>query len=192
MHGRTRRRLLIAVVTVLGIGFSDVIVGVGQALLEYLRPTTVLDPAQIIGLPPGCIRTESPPPDALMQFVEKQEELHHLSLQRVVVCQSNDAIPGLDRRFLGLMSSESFRSQWRPLPGVCCSCQRRRNVIMEVTQTSNQGSVVVQAALTQARWNYLLLESSAVRHSWVWRWGRSGCKVMVELLRRGLSGSSPH
>ncbi len=134
-----------------------------QAVAEYLRPTTV----EGMVLPLGCAVTNEAPPQDLMRIVRDQENLHHLALQKVVVCRSSRRLLGLEQRFAGLPFGEG--SPWRTLYGGCCTVYFRRHVIVEVAGPSESGSVVVHAALILGRWDYLRLNWNNVR-PWAWRW----------------------
>jgi hypothetical protein len=134
-----------------------------QAVAEYLRPTTV----EGMVLPQGCAVTNEAPPQDLMRIVRDQENLHHLTLQKVVVCRSSRKLLGLEQRFAGLPFGEE--SPWRTLYGGCCTAYFRRHVIVEVADPSESGSVVVHAALILGRWDYQRLNWNNVR-PWAWRW----------------------
>lgn len=151
---------LLLVVPVLWIGrFFDSF----QAASEYFRPTTV----ESGFVPRGCAQTGQAPPPDLMHIVESQRDLHHLVLQRVVVCRTPYPLPGFERRLTGFPVGED--DPWWPLHGDCCARQYRRHVIVIAADRDGGGSVLLQAALIQSRWDYLRLDWNRVR-PWAWRW----------------------
>jgi hypothetical protein len=160
---------IVLVVPILWIGrFFDAM----QALGEYLRPTTI----EGTYLPQGCTQTSETPPSDLMRIVENQESLYHLALQKVVVCRTTYRLLGFEQRFPGGLNLGE-EDPCRPLHRGCCSCQFRRHVIVDVADPSGSGSVLVQAALIQSRWDYLRLNWNNVR-PWAWRW----CLIVALLL----------
>jgi hypothetical protein len=168
----------IAAVLVIAMLWIGRLFDAAQALEEYLRPTTV----EMMPLPEGCIQTNEAPPPDLMRIVENQENIYHLTLQKVVVCRSTHRFPAFERRLAGLSLGEGDR--WRPLPRGCCSCRFRRHVIMEVADFSENGSVLVDAALIQRRWDYLQLKWNKTRGSWFWLWCLTGTLILAYALRR--------
>ncbi len=183
MDTRTKRRLLTVGAIVLGIALSLTggLLGVVQALGEYLYPTTVVT----MELPAACIATGGTPPPDLMRILENQRRLYNLSVQRVTTCTSARSLSWLDPHFAAL--GEEERERWRPLDKGCCSCQHGRHVVVEAAAPSGTGSIVVQAALIQSRWDYLRLKASEVWGSWVWRWCRSGAVALLSALHRRAS-----
>jgi hypothetical protein len=152
---------------------------VPQALVEYLRPTTV----EAMYLPQGCIQTNETPPLDLMRIVEDQKNLYDLALQKVVVCRSARRLLGFERRFMGFRFGEG--DPCRPLSKGCCSCQFLRHVIVEVAEPSENGSVLVHADLIQSRWNYLQLKwNNANRPARFWWFPLIGTVLLVLVLRR--------
>jgi hypothetical protein len=164
-----------AIVLGIALSFTDGLLGVAEALGEYLYPTTVM----AVKLPVGCVMTEGTPPPDLMRIVENQRKLYNLSFQKVTSCMSARSIARLYLRSSALILGEEERQQWRPLDKGCCSRQHRRHIVVEAADFRDTGSTVVQAALIQSRWDYLRLKASEVRGSWVWRWCRSGVQIFV-------------
>jgi hypothetical protein len=185
MSRKARRVLVVTVAAtaVVAMLLIDGLFGLAQALGEYFRPTTV----EAMFQRQGCIETNEAPPPDLMRIVENQGNLYHLALQKVAVCRAAHRSPELERRFAGLPFAFAEGSPWRPLSKGCCSAQFRRHVIVEVADSRENGSVVVEAALIQSRWDYLRLKWNALRGSWVWRWCRSGIETLVLVIRRNVS-----
>jgi len=167
-----RRSLGIAIVATTLLGVFIVwmagLFGTLQAVGEYLKPTVVDD----LVPPPGCGQTGEAAPADLMRVVENQRNLYHLDLQKVVVCKSAQRMPALERRFAGLPFGEGAVKHWKPLSEGCCSVQHGRHVLVMVADSSERGTVLVEAALIQTRWDYLLTTFSERRASWLWRWCR--------------------
>jgi len=156
MYRIVKRSVLVAIISlsmmvIVAVAWIFKPFDVAQAIGEYLLPTTVED----LVAPQACIETNEPPPPDLMQIVEDQKSLYHLTLQKVSVCRSARRYQAFERRFAGLPFGDEFRKRWKPLSKGCCSCQFRRHVIVFVADSNESGSVVVQAALIQSRWDYL-------------------------------------
>jgi hypothetical protein len=146
--------VIVVVVSVLWVGGPF---GVTQALGEYLRPTTV----ELVALR-GCVETQETPPAKLMRLVENQKVVYRsaLELQKVVVCRDPSRPPQAERRFLAPKG-------WVP-PYVGGSYSYRRHVIVVVADSDERGSVIVEAALIQGRWDYLRLNWYKMRPYWSW------------------------
>jgi hypothetical protein len=177
MSKTTKRRVLVAAPTIVALAvlFVDGLPGVAGALGEYLRPTTV----EAIPLRQGSVETGEPPPADLMRIVETQKALYNLALQKVVVYRSPFRVPALERRFAGLPLGEEALRRWRPLSRGCCSCQFGRHVIVLVADSTEKGSVLVEAALVQSRGDFLRLKWDSVLGSWVWRWCQGGVLSLI-------------
>src|SRR5437762_9065758 len=124
-----------------------------QALGECFRPTTL----RMMPFPEGCVPTGEKPPANLMQIVEDQKKLYHLAVQQVVVCRTANRLPQGEPYFAKGATGEEIRKRWLPLYAGCCSYQFRRHVAVVVVKVYQSGSVLVQAAWVQSRWDYLTL-----------------------------------
>jgi len=160
--------------------FVDGLAGTVQALAEYLRPTTV----EMIKVR-ECAETNETPPADLMLIVYSQMKLHHLMLQRVVVCRSERRYPALERRYEGYPYTDEFGGRWQTLSPGCCSSRLRRHVVVLVADPKKDGSIVLEAALVQNRGQYLWLKSSEMHGSWIWRWGRRGVEALGSSMHVG-------
>jgi len=136
--------------------------GATQALGEYLRPTTV----EMMPLPDGCVPVNEAPASNAVRIVEHQRNVYHLALQKVVVCRTARRFPHLEPDFTELAFSPETRKRWLPLYLGCCSYQFRRHIAVVVADSNESGSVIVEAALIQTRWDYLRFNWSRNRSSW--------------------------
>jgi len=133
-----------------------------QILGEYFRPTTVM----MMPLPEGCIQSKETPPANLMRIVESQKSFYRLTLQDLVVCRTAKRFPQGGHGIAEAIFSEEVRKRWLPLYVGCCSYQFRRHFAVVVTDARENGSVMVEAALVQSRWDYLWLNWRKDRSYW--------------------------
>ncbi len=136
--------------------------GATQALGEYLHPTTV----EMMPLPDGCVPTNETPPANLMRIVEHQKNVYHLALQKVIVCRTARKFPHIEPDFTEAAFSKETRKRWLPLYLGCCSYQFRRHVAVVVFDSNESGSIMVEAALIQSRWDYLRLNWLRYQGAW--------------------------
>ena len=96
-----------------------------------------------------------------MRIIESQRSFYRLSLQKIVVCRTpRRASP--TEAFTG-----QIRKQWLPLyVGGCCSYQFRRHVAIMIADADETGTVIVEAALLQTRWEYLRRDWRTDRSDW--------------------------
>jgi len=120
-----------------------------RALVEYMIPTST----KTISL--ECTATNEKSPADLMEIVNAQKDLYRLTLQNVTVCKIANKNLFRGRGESGLPRSEQFRMQWRQLSKGCCTAQSGRHVIIIVGETSENGSVITEAALVQSRGDYV-------------------------------------
>jgi len=126
-----------------------------RALGECLRPATV----EAIPLPAGCIPTNEAPPARAMAIVETERSHYHLRLQKVLVCRT------ATRQLPGFLVKQ-VESRWLPLYVGCCGFQFRRHVAVVVACDDGDGSMVVEAALLQNRWEYFRRYRDTDRSEW--------------------------
>jgi hypothetical protein len=136
--------------------------GVTRGLSQYFNRTTV----EMMPLHDGCNSTNDTPPASLMRIVREQEAFYHLTLQRVIVCRTAHSPPVFEPDFTGAVFSEQVRKRWLPLYVGCCSYQFRRHVTVVAIDVNQSGSVIVEAALIQSRWDYLRRNWSEDRSMW--------------------------
>ena len=155
MTRKSQWRLLAATLTtfVAAILWVSEPYGAAQALAECLRPATT----KMMPLPEGCIQTSETPPENLMRIVERQRASYGLTLQRVVVCRTARRLSSSGPDLAEAAFSEETRKRWLPLYVGCCSYQFRRHVAVVVADVSENGSLLVEAALVQSRWLYFRL-----------------------------------
>lgn len=134
--------------------------GAARAIEECLRPTAV----KIAPIPKDCVPTDEAPPANLMRIVDNQMRFYHLTLQKVVVCETARTVSQSDLERAAF--PEDTGKRWLPLYVGCCSYQFRRHVVVVVADTNEHGSVIVQAALVQNRWDYVRSNWSKKRGSW--------------------------
>ena len=135
--------------------------GLTQALGEYLRPRTVR-----MVQPPILVRECSPGgklPEGLMRQTEAVAASRHLTLQRVVTCESlfaNARAPrdpansargqtlDCDVKFL-----EPADNMWAKTG--CATFQFRRHFVVGAMYYDGEREIAVEAAMIQSRWDYL-------------------------------------
>jgi hypothetical protein len=132
--------------------------GVVQAIAECMQPTITVPERGY--LPTECVLTREEPPPALVNIVEGQKSLYHLSLQNLTVCRSGTQLRAFEARFAGLPFGDA--DQCRPLSKGCCSCQSGRQVIVMAADPSEGGSILVRAVMIQRRSEYLRSKWDAV------------------------------
>jgi hypothetical protein len=130
---------------------------------ECLRPTTV----EMMPLPNGCVQTTEVPPSNLMRIVDYQQSFYHLTRQRLVVCVTPARLPLSEPDFTRATFPREVRTRWLPLYVGCCSYQLRRHVAVVAASPSRAGSIVVEGALIQSRWDFFRLNwRSKDRDAW--------------------------
>jgi len=128
---------------------------------ECLRPTTVLM------MPINeCTPTDAVPPPNLMQIVDIQQRLYHLTLQKVSVCFTSSRLPTMEEDFGDVAFSAATRARWLPLYMGCCSYQFRRHVTVVAARAREGGSIIVEAALIQGRWDFFIQNWRTDRPYW--------------------------
>jgi len=135
--------------------------GATQALGEYFRPTR----SSMMSLPGQCTENETPP-ENFMRRVESQAAMYNLSLQKVVVCRGAPGIPQNDSLFAGAVLGRRDLSHWLALRPHGCVYQFRRH--FAVVTTDEEGDVLVEAALIQSRWDYLMQNWYRIHAGWFW------------------------
>ena len=116
-------------------------------------------------LPGQCVANETPP-ENLMRIVESQAALYRLSIQKVVVCRTMLRVPPNDPRFGGVLLGRENLRRWLALRPNGCIYQFRRHFAAVVADET--GTVVVEAALIQSRWDYLRENWDKMCGSWFW------------------------
>lgn len=163
--GRKTKRILLAIaLTIVAAGGVRIsgLTAATRALREYFRPTVV----KMMPLPKGCTPTDETPPANLMRIVEYQRNFYHLEMQKVIVCRTNNVLPQGGPEFLKEVFGDEIRKRWLPLYVGCCSYQFRRHVVVVIASADLNGSVVVEAALIQSRWEYLRSNWAKDRSYW--------------------------
>jgi|HubBroStandDraft_2_1064218.scaffolds.fasta_scaffold00974_3 hypothetical protein len=146
---------------VAGLTVSAVVVRFGgsfvatQALLDAATPKVL----KMMPLPKDCIVADEPPPPGLMRMVEFQRGFYRLTLQKVVVCRTPRQLPQSEPDFTNVAFGEETRRRWLPVYVGCCTYEFRRHFAVVVADVNDQGSLVVEAALVQNRWEYF-------KHNW--------------------------
>ena len=148
--------------------------GLTQALGEYLRPRTVR-----MVQPPILVRECSPGgklPEGLMRQTEAVAASRHLTLQRVVTCESlfaNARAPrdpansargqtlDCDVKFL-----EPADNMWAKTG--CATFQFRRHFVVGAMYYDGEREIAVEAAMIQSRWDYLRQNWNRRRDDWFW------------------------
>jgi len=133
--------------------------GLVQACGEYLRPTSAI----AIPLSAAHCSADEAPPANLMHLIDSQRTLHHLTFQKMTVCRSILRVPPSDPRFVALYG---YPKRWLPVAAGGGAHQFRRHFAVVVADET--GSVIVEAALIQSRWDYLRQNWNKFRSGWFW------------------------
>jgi hypothetical protein len=139
--------------------------GITQALGEYLRPSAVL----FRPISPGCSPLDAAPA-GILRAIEFRRQRLGLTLQATVICHSQlPVVPMAHRTAKSLYDFEPDRV-WQYAGGDHAVSQFRRHFV--VAAISDDGRVVVEAALVQSRWDFLRLNWHRLRREWAWPYGR--------------------
>ncbi len=164
----TRRVLRIATIAMFGVAALWIggPFGLTQALGEYLRPSTLMEPEDKDW---HCSPSDTPPAD-LMRLVNEQVTSHHLTLQMVTVCR--------DERFQILLPSPlidcdfgqsmTFTTFWIRLKRGCNEYQFRRHFTTWIATRGEDGPYVARVTMIQSRWDFLRLNWNKGQRVWFW------------------------
>jgi hypothetical protein len=99
----------------LSVGYETIPHALKQALLECIRPATVI----MIPLPAECSPAQTGAPSYLLQIVRSQAAFYDLQLQTLVVCKMlrHFRRPSIDQSVSGL----EIPKHWRPMYVGCCT-----------------------------------------------------------------------
>src|ERR1700722_2007229 len=126
-----------------------------QALADLAVPRTL----EMMPLPEGCVVANEPPPPNLVRMVEYRRDFYRLTLQKMVVCKTPHRFPQSEPDFTNAAFGEEIREVWLPVYVGCCTCEFRRHFAIVLADVNDKGSLIVEAALVQNRWDYF-------RHNW--------------------------
>jgi hypothetical protein len=126
-----------------------------QALIDIVVPRAV----KMMPLPEGCALANEPPPPSLMRMIGFQRDYYRLTLQNVVVCRTPHRFPLSEPDFTNAVFGEETRKIWLPVYVGCCTYEFRRHFAVVVADVTDGGTLIVEAALVQSRWEYF-------RHNW--------------------------
>lgn len=101
-----------------------------------------------------------------MRTIVQQRQAYGLRLQQVIVCRTSDTrgVGGGD--VSDLFFSPEQRNTWLPMYVGCCTYQFRRHIVVLTGEVQGTDVVLVEAALVQSRWAFLLRNWSSQRPYW--------------------------
>lgn len=133
-----------------------------RALEECFRPNTV----KMLPLPAGCVPTGDAVPDNLLRLLEAQRRFYHLQIQEVTVCRTAERFSTGRQDIVRQAFGEGLLHRWMPLYVGCCSYQFGRHFLVIAANEAVDGSLVLEVALIQNRWEYFRSNWNTDRRDW--------------------------